>query len=210
MEGNYDVEMTITTPIGCVVSNIFTDTLIAHPLPVASFDYGPQPVYMFSPQVDFYNNSLNAVSYNWIFYDGNPGTSNSFETTVDYPEGIEGNYTVILEAISSFGCRDTVEKAIKIEPEILIFAPNTFTPDDDEFNPNWRIYMKGIDEQSFDLKIYNRWGESVFQSKDINQAWDGTYNGTLVKDGTYIWVLEVRELTSDKRLQYKGSINILK
>ena len=210
LEGSYDVEMTVTTPIGCIISETFTDTLIAHPLPVASFDYGPKPIYMFSPQVDFYNNSLDAVSYNWIFFDGNPGTSNSFETTVDYPEGVEGNYTVLLEAISNFGCRDTIEKAIKIEPEILIFAPNSFTPDDDEFNPNWRIYMKGIDEQSFDLKIYNRWGELVFQSRDINQPWDGTYNGSLVKDGTYIWVLEVREFTTDKRIQYKGSINVLK
>lgn len=210
MEGKYDVTMSITTPIGCVVSQTFTDTLIVHPLPVANFDYGPKPIYMFSPEVVFTNYSTDAVSYSWVFYDGTPGTSQDEELTVNYPEGMEGEYQVQLVATSSFGCKDTLVKPVKIEPEILIYAPNSFTPDGDEYNPTWRIYMEGIDPYSFDLEIFNRWGELVFKSNDITLPWDGTYQGKIVKDGTYVWKLSVRELNNDNRLEYKGSINILK
>ena len=210
MEGVYDVTMSITTPIGCVIEQTFTDTLVVHPLPFADFDYGPKPIYMFSPTVDFTNHSTDAVSYEWTFFGGDPGTSQNTELTVDYPEGQEGEYQVQLVAISSFGCRDTLVKPVKIEPEILIYAPNSFTPDDDEFNPTWRVFMEGIDVYSFELVIYNRWGEVVFKSQDINEAWDGTYNGQTVKDGTYMWKLNVRELNTDKRLEYHGSINVLR
>lgn len=210
MEGLYDVEMKITTPIGCEITQLFTDTLVVHPLPVAEFDYGPKPIYMFSPNVEFTNYSTDAVSYVWIFYDGNPGTSTNTNVTVDYPEGQEGEYQVQLVATSSFGCKDTLIKPIKIEPEILIYAPNSFTPDADEFNPTWRIFMEGIDEQSFDLVIYDRWGEVVFVSNNIDEPWDGTYNGKRVKDGTYVWKLNVRELNTDKRLEFTGSINVLR
>ncbi|SFT65267.1 gliding motility-associated C-terminal domain-containing protein [Lishizhenia tianjinensis] len=210
MEGLYDVTMRITSPIGCVIEQTFTDTLVVHPLPVAAFDYGPKPIYMFSPVVDFTNQSTDAVNYVWTFYDGDPGTSQNEELTVNYPEGLEGEFQVQLVAISSFGCRDTLIKPIKIEPEILIYAPNSFTPDDDEFNPTWRLYMEGIDVYSFDLVIYDRWGEIVFESQDITQPWDGTYNGQRVKDGTYVWKLRVRELNTDKRLEYHGSISVLK
>ncbi|MNR51304.1 hypothetical protein D3C85_1709610 [compost metagenome] len=93
---------------------------------------------------------------------------------------------------------------------MILYAPNTFTPDGDEFNQNWRVYIEGIDEFDFDLQVYNRWGEIIWESHDSNASWDGTYNGSPVPQGAYTWVIRAREFISDKKYVWNGTINIIK
>jgi gliding motility-associated-like protein len=90
----------------------------------------------------------------------------------------------------------------------LIFVPNTFTPNGDERNNTFQPIIP-VPVSSFNMKIYNRWGEIVFESYDPSASWDGYYNGHLVQDGTYIW--EIVAVT-DKANTYirKGHLNVLK
>ena len=95
-------------------------------------------------------------------------------------------------------------------PEVLIYAPNTFTPDGDEFNQGWRVFMEGVDVYDFELLIFNRWGETIWESHDMTVPWDGTYNGKIVPEGTYQWVIRASDLLNDNKYVYDGHINLLK
>jgi len=95
-------------------------------------------------------------------------------------------------------------------PEILIYVPNTFTPNSDEFNQLWGIHMEGIDVYNFELLVYNRWGEIVWESKNPSETWDGVYKGELVMDGTYTWTIKAKDIYSDDMFLYSGYVNVLK
>ena len=101
---------------------------------------------------------------------------------------------------------------MNIVEDVLFYAPNTFTPDGDEFNQTWKVEVSGIDEFNFELLIFNRWGEIVWESRDPNVGWDGTYgkDGRPVQDGTYAWVARVAVPYNDDKLEYSGSINVIR
>lgn len=210
MNGTYDVQLIVTSPDGCIDSTTFTNYLTVMQTPVADFKWSPDPITMFNTQVLFTEYSLYADSYEWSFPGATPNNSTNDDQTVLYPDGQTGTYYVTLVAKSYLGCTDTITKEVRILPEVIIYAPNTFTPDGDEFNQTWRIHIEGVDQYDFDLQIYNRWGEVIWESHDINAAWDGTYNGAPVKEGTYTWVIRTKELISDKKYTWNGTINLIK
>jgi gliding motility-associated-like protein len=79
-----------------------------------------------------------------------------------------------------------------------IFIPNAFTPNADGLNDVFQV--KGIDVTRFDMKIFNRWGELFFESKDLNKGWDGTYAGQLVPNDIYVWVIEYSNVCSHEQI----------
>ncbi|AEA42752.1 gliding motility-associated C-terminal domain-containing protein [Fluviicola taffensis] len=210
MNGTYDVQLIVTSPDGCIDSTTFTDTLVVMQTPVADFKWSPDPITMFNTQVLFTEYSLYANTYEWSFPGASPNSSTNNDQTVLYPDGQTGTYYVTLIAKSYLGCADTVTKKVVILPEVILYAPNTFTPDGDEFNQTWRIHIEGIDEFDFELQVFNRWGEMVWESHDVNASWDGTYNGQLIQQGTYTWLIRTREIISDKKYTWNGTVNIIK
>ena len=58
--------------------------------------------------------------------------------------------------------------------------------------------------------IFNRWGEIIFETHDVNYGWDGTYGGVMAQDGTYTWTIEFKELMSDKRHVDSGHVNLIR
>ncbi|MCO5260539.1 MAG: gliding motility-associated C-terminal domain-containing protein [Crocinitomicaceae bacterium] len=208
--GNYTVDVIITSPDGCVGSATFSNYLTVYPLPKAAFNWNPNPVKIFDTNVTFINYSSNAQTYEWSFANGSPSYSTNENPSVKFPEGTDGKYAVSLIVTSQYGCKDTVNRDVVVLPEVLLFAPNTFTPDGNEFNQDWRIYISGIDEYNFELTIYNRWGEMVWQSKDVNMGWDGTYKGEKVQDGTYSWQIYAKERNNDNHYHWTGTVNVIK
>ena len=130
--------------------------------------------------------------------------------SIELPEGVVGNYNVTLTVTNANGCMDSVTKIAQVLSDVILYAPNTFTPDGDEFNQTWFIHMDGIDIHQFDLQIFNRWGEVIWETKDPKGAWDGTYMGKIVPNGQYTWILETKELVSDKKYTFNGYINVLR
>lgn len=210
MNGTYDVQLIVTSPEGCIDSTTFSNYLTVMQTPVADFKWSPDPITMFNTQVLFTQYSLYANTYEWSFPGASPNSSTNDDQTVLYPDGQTGTYYVTLIATSYLGCTDTVTREVRILPEVIIYAPNAFTPDGDEFNQTWRVHVEGIDQYDFDLQIYNRWGEIIWESHDANAGWDGTYNGSPVPQGTYSWVIRTREIISDKKYTWNGTINIIK
>jgi len=208
--GSYDIQMIVTSYLGCVDSTYFTDALNVKPKPIADFHHSPNPVLMFNTDVYFTNYSVNGYTYEWWFEDGFPATSTQTNVNVSFPDGVTGRYDVRLVTTSELGCTDTMDYELVVFPEVLIYAPNTFTPDGDEFNQHWQVYMEGIDLQDFDLEIYNRWGELIWESHDISVGWDGTYGGKIVPTGTYTWVIRASDMMNDAKYTYNGHINLIK
>lgn len=213
MAGLYDLQMIVTTDLGCVDSLSFADALNVKPKPKADFKHSPNPVLMFNTNVLFTNYSLGAQTYEWWFEQGTPTNSTQANNvSVQFPDGTTGMYEVQLVATSDLGCTDTMLYDLIVFPEILIYAPNTFTPDDDEFNQGWRVYMEGIDLLNFNLTVYNRWGQIIWESNDISVPWDGTYgqNGRPVQDGTYTWFIRAADALNDSKYEFNGHVNIIR
>jgi gliding motility-associated-like protein len=95
---------------------------------------------------------------------------------------------------------------------LIYYVPNTFTPDQDEFNQTWApIFTSGFDPFEFHLSIYNRWGELIWESFNPNASWDGTYgNHTAVKEGTYTWEIVFVTKTKEDKQKLTGTLNVLR
>lgn len=208
--GNYNVQLIVESPNGCIDSTTFYNFLTVHPQPIANFTYSPNPVKMFNTEVQLTNYSFNGVSYEWFIQEGNPSYSQSEDVQTLFPDGETGSYDVLLVTTSAFGCVDSLLKTVVVLPEILLYVPNTFTPDGDEFNQQWKIYMSGMDSYNFVIRLYNRWGEIVWESFDVNEYWDGTFNGTLVQQGTYTWIIEAKDPNNDAKFEYSGHVLVLR
>jgi gliding motility-associated-like protein len=208
--GLYDVQLIVTSPQGCIDSTTFNNYLTVYPQPISMFKFSPNPVYMFNTQVNFTNYSTGAESFIWNIEQGSPAFSQLENPTTQFPDGETGEYYVSLEVTSEFGCKDTSIQKVIVMPEVIIYAPNTFTPDNDEHNQNWGIHIEGIDVTDFNLLIFNRWGEIIWESNDPLGTWDGTFNGSIIPQGTYSWVIRAKDLLNDGKYEFNGYINILR
>jgi gliding motility-associated-like protein len=143
-----------------------------------------------------------------------PGASPSYSGSANpvfiYPEGVAGVYPVTLIVTTEYGCTDTVTLDMNIIQDVIFYAPNTFTPDGDEHNQSWEIFVAGLDIYNFELFIYNRWGEVVWESHDVSEKWDGTYGGNIVPQGTYTWIASGKDSLNDEKFTFNGYINVLK
>ena len=210
--GTYDVTITVTTVFGCTYTITYNSLIVVHNNPTASFLFSPLKITSLNPIVQFTDgSSFDVTSWTWDLPGATPNNAYSQNVNdVIYPQGEVGTYPVTLIVENGFGCVDTTERIVQIINDVLIFAPNTFTPDGDEFNQNWYVSVSGIDIYDFDLRIFNRWGEVVWESHDPSVGWDGTYKGKVLQQGTYQWVIKCADAVDDNKYTFNGHVTIIK
>jgi len=152
----------------------------------------------------FLNQSQNAWAYVWDFGDG---SQNSFLVNPTHIFTAPGDYLVTLVATDQKGCSDSVSKWITVIPERYIYFPNSFTPDGDGCNEFFYGAFTGL--MSGHFYLYNRWGELVFESRDLNFKWDGTFQGAPVQIGTYSWYF-VYEIGKGIFEDLSGHVNVIR
>lgn len=207
-DGCFDIALSVTDINGCSVSNVFNDFVCVVPRPTAAFSVVNNELPVLNPLVQLINNSSNATNYTWYFGDGN--TSQSENTTYTYSAS-SGSFLIQLVAMNSAGCSDTAQQAVSVVDDLIFYVPNAFTPNGDESNNAFEpVFTSGIDQQNFNLTIYNRWGEVIFESNDPKIGWDGTYKGVLVQEGIYTWNLRFKSPNNDKKQVYSGSVSVLR
>ena len=209
--GVYDVQMTVTSNYGCVYSSSIEDLIEVTPVPTADFTVSKNPATWLETAIQNSDISLgNITNWNW----SSPGAvsiaSSGSSALITYTEGQVGTYPITLTVTTGEGCSDSITLEIEIVPDIILYVPNSFTPDDDEHNQNWFINIDGIDFENFELALYNRWGELIWESNDVKESWDGTYGGRIVPNGTYIWKISFKEKDNDGRKFYTGYVNVIK
>ncbi len=207
----YDITLTTTDNFGCTNSLTSTNHVCVEAPPTAAFNGTPAVLNEYDSQVQFHNTSVGAASYLWDFGD-NSGSSNLLNPEHDYAEAGVGSYLVTLIAYSPTGCSDTTTRTIQLLEDLIYYVPNSFTPDDNMYNQVFKpIFTSGYDPFDYTLLIYNRWGEVLFESHNVDFGWDGTYgmNG-LVKEGVYTWKIEFKTKASDERKMIVGHVNVLR
>ena len=211
--GCYDITLTTTDINGC--SNSFTsiDIVCTEAYPVAAFSPSESVMSTINTEVLFTNNSIGASDYSWDLGDNSPLT-NVVNPLYTYLEQ-EGTYVITLIATTPLGCADTAYATIQINEALLFYVPNTFTPDDDDYNPVFQpVFTSGFDPYDYTLLIFNRWGEVIFESHDASIGWNGSYgsNGEIVlcEDGTYTWKIEFKTKINDARKMIVGHVNLIR
>lgn len=186
--GTYTVTQVVTNTWGC--ADTTTQDILISDLPVASFTSNPAipgAIPISSGYISFTNTSINAVSYLWTFGDGNSST----EVNPSHTYTETGNYCVTLIATAIGGCADTIAVCdVEIVP-IAPIIPNTFTPNDDSFNDTF-VILNVEDFPNNEIKIYNRWGNLIFETKEYKNEWSGinSFNGKLLPDGAYFYIFD--------------------
>jgi len=208
--GDWTVRLEATGPGGTAFAY---DTVHVYESPKVEFNWSPDSVFVKDKPVTFFNLTVGATKYSWDFgdYDEDTGEAQpgNYSTARDtshiyYTEGWKD---VTLVAWNEH-CIDSVTyTAVKVIPKGQLEFPTVFRPDPtgpnsgivDPTNPNVdagyanSIFFPGVNQQvkEYHLYIYNRWGQLVFQSHDVNYGWNGYINDTMAAQGVYFWRVEV-------------------
>lgn len=209
--GTYNLTATVTSVYGCIYTADFPGIVTVIAKPEADFMISSNPTTIFETTVMIQDESSEGViSWKWESPGSIPSMSSSQNPIFDFPDGVIANYPIQLVVETPEGCVDTAERILVVNSDILFFAPNAFTPNEDEYNQTWKFFANGVDAYNFEVSIYNRWGEEIWKTTDVNGEWDGTYRGVLVPSGIYIWTARMKAVYSDDRIEYQGSIEVLR
>ena len=214
---SFAVKLKITSEKGCDTT-IGPMPIDVYPIPVADFTPNPNNSTTAAlPRFKFNNDSKvlpdlgsKLVSHSWDFGDLNVDTDTS---TMLHPEyyytSDTGTYFVRLIVESNYGCRDTIIKPVIIGPDILVFIPNVFSPDGAGpfLNDKFTVFASGY--TTYQILIFNRWGERLYQSNKLEEPWDGYYNGELCQMDAYVYQVNITSF-SGELYKYNGTVILLR
>ncbi|MFL5752769.1 MAG: PKD domain-containing protein [Bacteroidia bacterium] len=214
----YNVSLTATSDSGCVGTSFTASPLVTvYPIPLADFSWGPtEPAPDIDmPQVNFFNQAIGASSMSWDFGDifaTNPATnsSNLFNPEHYYENYDPYTYTVTQAVANTYGCVDTIKKPVEILPNWTFYIPNAYTPNNDGINDGFR--GTGIGISNYNLWIYDRWGNMIFYSNELDAYWNGTVQGKgdgIVQEDVYVWKVKFKDLRGKKH-DYEGTVTVVK
>ncbi len=184
--GNFPITLTIRTDAGCVdtLTLLQADLVNVRPSPEAGFSVTPDYTDICNSTIAFTDQSVGAAQWFYLFDDST--SSSSGVASPYYTYMFAGGHYPIQIVTNQYGCKDTARNYLFIEP-FTLYAPNTFTPDGNQFN-NTFVPIAYLPVEEWKLEIFNRWGERVFITWDIYDSWDGTMsNGQMSPDGSYVW-----------------------
>ncbi len=201
-----DIAFTVTgtDANGCIASSVGNVTIA--PNPTADFITSNETTIK-DPTVNFTSTSSGAATWLWDF--GNGSTSDIENPVYRYTEA--GTYDIWLYVTSDLGCLDSISYPIKIEDLLTVFLPNAFSPNGNGLNDKFNIHSNEVGLENFELKIFDRWGNVVFRTNDINEGWNGKVNNTgapAVMD-VYAYQVNYTGLTGKKN-QLLGAVTLVK
>lgn len=122
----------------------------------------------------------------------------------------EAYYTVkLLATNTALGCSDSIRKTLTVLDFCLIEVPTAFTPNNDGLNDYFRPH-NALKADRYDFKVYNRWGQLVFQSNNWQEQWDGRINGVLQTTGVYVWMLSYTHRDTKQPIFKKGTVTLIR
>lgn len=199
--GNYTVALIVTSSFGCKDTIVKQITVI--PGPSADFSIAPNPLEALETGsfTDLSSGPSSLITWYWNF--GDESASNLQNPTHAYTT--PGDYSVYLAVKDINGCIDTVRKDISVI--LMPDVPTAFSPNGDGQNDYFRV--RGGPFKSMILRIYNNWGQLIFETNDQAEGWNGTYNGTEQPIGVFVWVVDV-EMLNGKVVRKTGDVTLLR
>ena len=190
--GTYQVSLTVTTPLGCTATSPVNGQVIIYPQPTAAFTASTWETNFDNALIQFTDQSVGSITnYAWTFGDG----GSSEQSSPAYTYGETGYFTVELFVEDQNGCTSTTDHPMHITPVYDIVIPTAFTPDPngnsggqwvtgDLSNDVFYPFVRFVDK--FNMRVFNRWGELIFESDDLKIGWDGFYRGEMCPQDMYV------------------------
>jgi|GEM_PF-453242 len=195
--GTFHIQYNYTSEIGCKALPFALNPVEAHEIPKADFSF-PDEIYINEPQIQLTNltSVLSNNTYEWKIT-GMSQPLNEVNQVVVFPR--IGKFQVTLIATSPFACRDEITKTIEVKNIFNIFIPNSFSPNFDGLNDYFMptFSKEGLDTRSFEMEIFDRWGHSLFHTKDaLSKGWDGSVQnkGEALKEEVYVYRIKYKDM----------------
>jgi len=229
----YSVTLTALTDSSCKGALTKTNYLEVYPHPIANFNWGPSDADIDNSTIIFTNASEGASAYvpetfgpNGVqyylgdIYATNANFNNHYGTNVPgdqfshtYEHYDTATYYVTQWVINKYGCIDTITKPVHIGPNFTFYIPNAFSPNGDGINEGFKGLGVGIDNSTYNLWVFDRWGLMIFYANDIDKTWDGHMRDddtrpTLQED-VYVWKVKFHDFTG-KLHEYHGTVTLLR
>jgi len=198
--------ITVTSDSGCVTSESKNNYITVHPIPDANFTLLPQITTIVDPIISISDLSIGVDFWNWNF--GDLQTS-SIQNPISHSYSETGTYTLALFASTQYSCVDTAYQTIIIEPDFIFYIPNAFTPNGDGINDFFS--GKGTFIGTYEMAIFDRWGNLIFNSEDISLPWDGkAKKGTVVaQEDVYVYSIKITDFKKQNHI-YKGIVTLVR
>ena len=210
----FDITLTVTSDSGCFSTLSKNNYITVYHKPIAVFTTQPETTTVIDPVISITDLSIGSDLWNWNFGDGSASVITSLQTTSGVNPSPHtyidtGSYTLTLITSTAYGCMDTAYQTIAIEPDFVFYIPNAFSPDGDEINESFG--GKGNFIKEFEMSIFDRWGNLIYKTEDINKPWDGKANrgNDLAQADTYVYVIKAIDF-NHKKHGYKGVVTLVR
>jgi gliding motility-associated-like protein len=206
LPGTYTIKLVAIDSSTCNIIDSVQRTIIVSDKPNADFSFSPNP-----PEeniITTFNNLSDVVPlYKWLFGDGDSLFTTRRDTLVRHQYNETGTYNACIIAINQFGCPDTLCRPIPAVVSPLVNVVSAFTPNGDGVNDRAVVFGFGI--QKLNFRIYNRWGQLMYETATKNTGWDGRFKGKDQPMDAYGYSLEA-ELVSGEKVKMSGSITLIR
>jgi gliding motility-associated-like protein len=208
--GTYNVTFTYKDDIGCEALPARVNPVTVNEIPKADFSV-PDEIFISSPDVQLTNLTTVLGNNTYLWKIGNLYTLDQVNPVVSLPK--IGRYQITLVATSILGCKDEISKTIEVKNDFNIYIPTSFSPNfdglNDVFMPVFSEY--GLDHKSFEMEIFDRWGHSLYRTKDVTKGWDGSVQnkGEPLKEEVYIYRIKYKDLDGNA-YNKMGHVSLLK
>lgn len=214
----YDVTLTVTTDSGCSATVTKPHYITVYPKPRAGFDYTPYDVDILDPTVYIHNSSVGAngnlpIKYYMgdVFIDHYDTANWSTLTNPIHTYNDQEAYTyeVTQWVQNMYGCKDSVTHPIIINPVYTFYIPNAFSPNGDFRNEGFKGTGIGIDPDTYNIWVFDRWGNQIFHTKNMEETWNGTVNERPVQEDVYVWKVKFKDVTGTKH-ELHGHVSLIR
>ena len=178
----YDISLTVTSSDGCVSSITMPEYITVHANPTALYEANFYVTDLNDPIFNFTDlSSENVVDWDWDFGDGNY----SYDQNPQHTYADTGTYPIMLTVTTINGCSAFIRDDVRVNPVFTFYIPNSFTPNGDGVNDFF--FGQGMGYKEYNMMVYNRWGEEIFESHDDEYHWDGSFKGQQVEQSVYVY-----------------------
>jgi gliding motility-associated-like protein len=203
--GNYIASLKASDSRGC--KNEVELNVVVIENPVSDFEYliSDSIIGFIETLIRVKDNSIGAITWQYAISDG------SFYNDPDFPHIFQdsGNYTLTQTSYNWFGCNDIVSQEVYVQSKWLHHIPTAFSPNDDGLNDFWKPSTSYA--QEWTLRIYNSYGELVWQTNDPNESWDGMYRGQPAQQGVYSYTFRALPFRKNAGFKYSsGTVTVLR
>ncbi len=211
--GTYHLKITSLGKNGCKGIYDYPVPIAVWPKPHSDFTWTPDKVTTSDNQVTFDPTHKYGpiAGINWMF--SGTGIDGYDTTNLQNPQRVyenPGKYPVMLIQRTDKGCVDSIVKYLEIVEDFNVFIPNTFTPNGDGVNDVFNIKGLGLKATGYSMELFDRWGHSMYVTKDVTKGWDGTVKGQPAQDGVYIYKIYAIGANGEGKKEYIGHVTLMK